>query len=227
MVGHRGASGEVGENTVAAFLRAWREGADGIEGDFRLSADGVVVCFHDACARRVAGEEVVVAEAPMARLRELRDAEGRSVAPTFAEVAATVPPGGRFLVEVKGGVEMVAPLLGALGCSGLTRAQVVVMCFEVAVLRALRGGGWATWWLVDFACGDVARVVRDCGAVGVGGEAGLPTVWWREVAAAGVFCNAWTVDEVRRAEALREAGVGSFTTNFPRRLVRWRDGGGF
>ncbi len=40
------------ENTLASFERAWRDGADVVEFDLRLSADGQVVVIHDATLER-------------------------------------------------------------------------------------------------------------------------------------------------------------------------------
>ncbi|HUI41356.1 MAG TPA: glycerophosphodiester phosphodiesterase family protein [Terriglobia bacterium] len=48
ILAHRGASAEAPENTLAAFELAMRQGADGIECDVRLSADGAPVVIHDA-----------------------------------------------------------------------------------------------------------------------------------------------------------------------------------
>jgi glycerophosphoryl diester phosphodiesterase len=57
IIGHRGASAHAPENTLAAFDRALRDGADGIEFDVRLARDGVPVCIHDARLERTAGLE--------------------------------------------------------------------------------------------------------------------------------------------------------------------------
>ena len=38
IIGHRGASREAPENTIASFRLAFEQGADGIEADFRLTA---------------------------------------------------------------------------------------------------------------------------------------------------------------------------------------------
>ncbi len=51
IIGHRGASAVAPENTLAAFARALRDGAAGIELDVRLSRDGVPVVIHDAVLR--------------------------------------------------------------------------------------------------------------------------------------------------------------------------------
>ncbi|MGH2604979.1 MAG: glycerophosphodiester phosphodiesterase, partial [Anaerolineales bacterium] len=47
VVGHRGAPRFAPENTLAGFRRAADLGADGVEMDAKLTADGVVVCHHD------------------------------------------------------------------------------------------------------------------------------------------------------------------------------------
>jgi glycerophosphoryl diester phosphodiesterase len=50
IVGHRGSpdpAGGIRENTLAAFARARRLGADGIELDVRLTADGAMAVHHD------------------------------------------------------------------------------------------------------------------------------------------------------------------------------------
>src|SRR5919204_634881 len=54
VVAHRGASASAPENTAAAFELASRCGADALELDVRLSADGVPVVIHDATLDRSA-----------------------------------------------------------------------------------------------------------------------------------------------------------------------------
>lgn len=49
---HRGASGAAPENTMAAFEQAAEKGADGIELDVHMSADGKVVVIHDSRLER-------------------------------------------------------------------------------------------------------------------------------------------------------------------------------
>jgi glycerophosphoryl diester phosphodiesterase len=52
IIAHRGASGYAPENTRAAFERAIAMGADAIETDVQLTADGVLVLFHDTTVER-------------------------------------------------------------------------------------------------------------------------------------------------------------------------------
>ncbi len=49
---HRGASYHCPENTMSSFKKAEQLGADGIEFDVQLSADGVPVVIHDRTLRR-------------------------------------------------------------------------------------------------------------------------------------------------------------------------------
>lgn len=47
IVAHRGASEDEPEHSLAAYLLAVEQGADAIECDVRLTADGALVCVHD------------------------------------------------------------------------------------------------------------------------------------------------------------------------------------
>ena len=47
IIGHRGASAEAPENTLAAIQLAWQQGADAAEIDVMLTADGQLVAIHD------------------------------------------------------------------------------------------------------------------------------------------------------------------------------------
>src|SRR5687768_9226435 len=59
LIGHRGASHDAPENTIAAFKLALEQGADGFEADFYLSSDGRVITLHDKDTERTAGKKLV------------------------------------------------------------------------------------------------------------------------------------------------------------------------
>jgi glycerophosphoryl diester phosphodiesterase len=71
ILGHRGASAVAPENTLAAFARAIRDGADGIEFDVRLSRDRVTVVIHDASLKRTGLKEMSVSELTSAELQDI------------------------------------------------------------------------------------------------------------------------------------------------------------
>jgi glycerophosphoryl diester phosphodiesterase len=68
---HRGASAHAPENTLAAFELALEQGADAIELDAKLSADGHVVVIHDATVDRTTGAHGRVKDMSLAELRVL------------------------------------------------------------------------------------------------------------------------------------------------------------
>ena len=60
VVAHRGASHENAEHTLRAYKRAIEVGAEALECDVRLTADGHLICVHDRNLRRTAGALGVV-----------------------------------------------------------------------------------------------------------------------------------------------------------------------
>jgi glycerophosphoryl diester phosphodiesterase len=68
---HRGASAHAPENTLASFELALAQGADAIELDARLSADGKVVVFHDPTLDRTTDGTGRLAQKKLADLRAL------------------------------------------------------------------------------------------------------------------------------------------------------------
>lgn len=71
IIGHRGASSVAPENTLAAFARALADGADGLEFDVRLAADGVPVVVHDTTLERTALRRDRVASLSSADLADI------------------------------------------------------------------------------------------------------------------------------------------------------------
>jgi glycerophosphoryl diester phosphodiesterase len=71
VVGHRGAPRFAPENTLAGFRRAAELGADGIELDAKLTADGVVVCHHDRTLDRTTNGQGRVLDWTWESLRRL------------------------------------------------------------------------------------------------------------------------------------------------------------
>lgn len=102
---HRGASAHAPENTLAAFELAIEQGADGIELDAKLSADGQVVVIHDATVDRTTGAHGRVKDMSLTELHSL-DAGGffsekfkNEKIPTLEEVFETV--GKRTFINVE------------------------------------------------------------------------------------------------------------------------------
>ncbi|GIM62419.1 glycerophosphoryl diester phosphodiesterase [Planomonospora venezuelensis] len=71
VVAHRGSSHETAEHTLAAYVKALDEGADALECDVRLTADGHLVCVHDRDLRRTTSTPGIVSTMNLAELDEL------------------------------------------------------------------------------------------------------------------------------------------------------------
>lgn len=71
VVAHRGASHDNAEHTLGAYVAALDAGADALECDVRLTADGHLVCVHDRDLRRTASTKGVVSTMDLAELAEL------------------------------------------------------------------------------------------------------------------------------------------------------------
>jgi glycerophosphoryl diester phosphodiesterase len=89
ILAHRGASAHAPENTLAAFELAREQGADGIELDVKLSADGIPVVIHDETVDRTTNGTGTVADLSLATLKEL-DAGNRQQIPTLDEVFESI-----------------------------------------------------------------------------------------------------------------------------------------
>src|SRR4051794_26571364 len=71
VVAHRGASASHAEHTLGAYVKALDDGADGVECDVRLSADGHLVCVHDRRIDRTTNARGVVSTMTLAELDRL------------------------------------------------------------------------------------------------------------------------------------------------------------
>ncbi|MEU6271134.1 glycerophosphodiester phosphodiesterase [Streptomyces populi] len=71
VVAHRGASEEAPEHTLAAYKKAIEDGADALECDVRLTADGHLVCVHDRRVNRTSNGRGAVSALELAELAAL------------------------------------------------------------------------------------------------------------------------------------------------------------
>jgi len=96
IIAHRGASAYAPENTLAAFKLALQQGADSIELDAKLSADGHVMVIHDQTVDRTTPFHGKVGEFRLAELRKMDAGSHFDVAfkgepiPTLEEVFKAV-----------------------------------------------------------------------------------------------------------------------------------------
>jgi glycerophosphoryl diester phosphodiesterase len=239
IVAHRGASFDAPENTLAAFRLAWQQGADGIEGDFRLTADGRIVCIHDEDTKRVGGEQLVVKTTDYSQLRKLEvgnwkgDRWRGETIPTLEDVLAVVPRGKLLFVELKTGPEIVAPLAKVLERERVAPEQIVLISFNVDVMIACKQAlpQFKRHLLVDYkqengawrpTADEVITRFRQSKADGLGTQ-NRPQHFNKDfvdqLRAAGIEeYHVWTVDAASEAEHYRTLGAWAITTNRPAEL---------
>jgi len=238
IVAHRGSSHDAPENTLAAFNLAWKQNADGIEGDFWLSRDGQVVCCHDHTTGRTAGVDLEIARSTLDELKKLDVGHWKSDSfageriPTLQEVIATVPDGKLFVIELKDGPAIVPPLKKILEESALNRNQVLVISFNQNVIRESKlampdiRAHWLSGYEQDSKTGrweptpdEVVNVVRETGADGFGskGKADLFDAGFiRSIKERDVReFHVWTIDDPKDARMYRDLGAVGITTNRP------------
>lgn len=158
IMAHRGNRTLCPENTLAAFRQALSEGADLLETDLHLSADGVFMCIHDATVDRTTDGHGAVAEMTLTELKQLSAAYGRpgfaaERIPTLAELAAILPPDIGIALELKTDrflePAVCRQLADALTSLGI-RKQAAVLSFSLPRLQAVAAvapdipTGWIT-----------------------------------------------------------------------------------
>ncbi|MBO0844410.1 MAG: glycerophosphodiester phosphodiesterase [Nocardioides sp.] len=78
VVAHRGASFDNAEHTLGAYVEAIRDGAEALECDVRLTADGHLVCVHDRDLRRTSSSNGLVSTMDLADLDQLEFASWKN-----------------------------------------------------------------------------------------------------------------------------------------------------
>lgn len=242
VVAHRGASATHPENTLDAFEAAVAAGADGVELDVRLTADGVPVVLHDADVAATTDGRGPVHELPIELVRELDASGGRGLGlriPTLREALEVLTPWVGVDIEVKNSPgepgfdpddRAVVEVLAALDVLGV-RDRVLISSFNPMTVARARGlaPDVATGLLTPEALDprSAAAAARDGGhafvlpaveAVRDGGPAFVG-----EAHAAGLRVGVWTVDDPEEVERLFSWGVDMVVANDPGALVGIRD----
>jgi glycerophosphoryl diester phosphodiesterase len=225
LVAHRGASGDYPENTLLAFEQGLEQGADAVELDVRLSADGVPVVIHDRDLDRTTDGSGPVGQFTADELERF-DAGAEQRIPRLEEVLVvldTVP----LIVELKEAVaaQPVADVLHRHGAED----RVLVGSFDKEALKPFGGTAiccaasrreTAVFWLGSRA--GWAPRGPGYSAFTVPVQYGKVTVvdesFARCAARRGKPVHVWTIDDRSEAERLRTIGVRGIITNFPERM---------
>jgi glycerophosphoryl diester phosphodiesterase len=228
VLGHRGASAEAPENTLAAFARAMAQGADGFELDVWRCASGEVVVFHDEDAGRIAGAPLRIRDASLAALRALDVGAWKGAAfqgeriPLLEEVLRAFP--GAFVnVELKsrGRDLRLAPAVAEVLARTGAADRVIVSSFDFRLVAAFRAAAPPVPVGLLFEAGRAwqlrtALATRLLAPAAVHPDRALVTparmARWR---GRGLGVNVWTVDDPAEVDRLVGLGVSALITNVP------------
>ncbi|MDB5386182.1 MAG: ugpQ 2 [Planctomycetaceae bacterium] len=229
IIGHRGASWDAPENTLAAIKLAWEQQADGSEFDVYLTQDQQIVACHDQDLKRTAGVDKVISKSTLAELK-LHDVGSWKNAkftaeriPTLAEMLATIPAEKKVYIEVKCGPEIVPELLRVLDKVGPKPEQTPVICFNAEVIAAVKKARpqLPAAWLVavnkDTTAEALIAKAKEIHADGLdlSAAANFDQVFAAKIRAAGLRLDVWTVNDVAVAKRMLEIGVQGITTDRP------------
>jgi glycerophosphoryl diester phosphodiesterase len=233
VVAHRGASVEKPENTIEAFEAAIDLGADAVEFDVRMTADGHAVVMHDPDVSRTTDGQSLVSEMTLDEIRTLgvptveealRCLSGRAAADIEIK---NLPGEPGYTPEREAAVEATLAALDSVGFSG----QVIVSSFNPASIahsRALRPDV-PTGLLTEY---DVEAAEALARATDHGHPWVLPFVskvleagdrFAERSHATGVLLGVWIADDPDTARRLFELGADAVATNDPRAIVPVRN----
>jgi glycerophosphoryl diester phosphodiesterase len=237
VIAHRGSSAEAPENTLPAFEAAVQRGADALELDVRLTADGAPVVIHDATLDRTTDRPGPVSAQTLAELRSV-DAGSRftpdggrtypyrgrgTQIPTLGEVLWTFPRMA-VLVEIKeaqaqDAVRRVLLQDGAAErCVVASEQQEALQAFDQPpFVRGASGAEIsALYWAAMIRRRPPAATYRFLSVPER--HRGLPVPTRAFLAAArarGCPVHVWTVDSAGAARKLWRRGVAGIVTNVP------------
>lgn len=211
IIGHRGSPRLHPENSMAGFEAALSVGADGIELDVRMAADGVPVVCHDPDLWRTHMERVHLRSLPARRLP----------VPTLAAVLRKI---ARFAPDAYVDIELKEPVdpdsFGQVLEESGFRGRVVVTSFTTDLVRRHAAhGGWSTGLLVDdrrLTPRDAVALTKhtDCDLLGVRNPVFLGSLLdalHREERALWV----WTLNRRMQIHKAARLGVDAIITDLP------------
>ncbi|NUT48238.1 MAG: glycerophosphodiester phosphodiesterase [Saccharothrix sp.] len=215
VVAHRGASTSRPEHTLAAYELALRQGADGLECDVRLTADGHLVCVHDRTIDRTSGGAGVVSAMTLAELRghdfgSWHGGEPAEVLTLDALLGFAADHGTRLFVETKHPVRYAGRVERRLAEElGRHRLEVVMMSFSVFAVHRFKRlrPEVPTVLLYDRLWPRTRPHFADYAGPGVH--------LLRRHPGRGEGAYVWTVDDPADIALCRERGVRFVATNNP------------
>jgi len=230
IIGHRGARGYAPENTMASFEKGLALGADLIELDVHLSADGHLMVIHDPTVDRTTDGSGYVKEMTLDQLRKLDagswygpEFAGQRI-PTLDEVLEWAKGRVGLVIEIKNGPVFYPGIEGkvvkALEAHGM-EGEVVVISFDHRCVRRVKElqPRIATGILYVGRLADPVAAAKAAMADAIHPQADyLATRDIKEAHQAGLAVSTWVVNDPLRMRGFMEMGVDSIGTDYPNLL---------
>jgi glycerophosphoryl diester phosphodiesterase len=224
---HRGASGQAPENTLGAIERALSLGADMIEIDVRLTADGRLAVIHDASLERTTNGNGPVGACTMAELGGLDAGSwfGAEWAdehvPELVDVIDAVRGRARLNIELKPDDRpeaMLDELLRQLALHDFTQ-HCVVTSFDADLIDELKSRAPQQAAGYIFGPGALPGWAFSAKVEVLSAERSLVDAAFCEFAtAADKAVHVWTVDTPADMRHFVDLGVDAVITNHPERF---------
>ena len=231
---HRGAPGEHVENTLPAFAAALAHGADVLELDVHMSADGHVIVSHDPTGSRVFGVDQAVASSRLAQIKHwsVKGGNGQRYEPaTLSEVLDAFPQVALNVDVKQGKPDMLVPLFETI-MHHAAEERVLLTSFSGRILERIRSFGYmgplgmsrtdaALFLLAPRALHGLPRAGSQRLQIPLH-QSGLPlnTRGFVERAhAAGLRVDYWVVNDPAEAERLLDLGADGIVSDDPGRIA--------
>jgi glycerophosphoryl diester phosphodiesterase len=135
IIGHRGSSSGVSENTLEAFAHAVSYKVDEIETDLRVTKDNIVVLHHDMFVLNSRGVRRLIRQTKYAKLKRIK-----ADMPRLDELFKEVSPSTTLYLEVKPR-EPIEPIVKEINLAlqgKWTAEKIKLASFDQSVLRKLK-----------------------------------------------------------------------------------------
>lgn len=140
IIGHRGASYDAPENTLAAINLAWEQDVPAVEVDIHLSKDNKIVVIHDGNTRKTTGKNQEVAHQTLAELKRLDAGKWKGEQwknepiPSLEEVLSTIPNDKRLFIEIKCRDAVLPILKDTLQDASVRPDQITLIGFDLPLM---------------------------------------------------------------------------------------------
>jgi glycerophosphoryl diester phosphodiesterase len=234
IIAHRGESFLAPENTISSINLAWKNGADAVEIDVRLTKDKHIVVIHDTNTWRVANKFKRIRNSNLKDLKcidvgKLKNSkyEGERI-PNLHEVLSIIPKGKKILIEIKSDSKIIPFLKKEINDSTLLTDQIEIISFELKTLIEVKKQlpQYSVLWVCELDYSLIRKIFRpsinkiiskaikyNIHGLDLWAGAMLDANAIRKIKLVNLKLYVWTVNNLDQAKVLFKLGVDGVTTD--------------